>query len=119
MQVAVALEALDVMEAEPEHRERLGRNAAQLRDGIASLGFDTLGSQTQIVPVLIGPDELTVMFWKGLWEEGIFTTPALPPGVPHGQSIIRTSVNANHTPEQIGCLLEAFATVGRGLGVIG
>jgi glycine C-acetyltransferase len=39
--------------------------------------------------------------------------------VPAGQSIIRTSVNANHTPEQIGRLLEAFATVGRGLGVIG
>lgn len=119
MQVAVALEALEIMDTEPEHRERLTRNAEQLREGIGSLGFDTLGSETQIVPVLIGPDELTVMFWKGLWEEGIFTTPALPPGVPRGQSIIRTSVNANHTPEQIGRLLEAFATVGRGLGVIG
>ncbi len=118
MQVAVALEALEIMENEPDHRERLARNATQLREGIGSLGFDTLGSQTQIVPVLIGPDELTVMFWKGLWEEGIFTTPALPPGVPPGQSIIRTSVNANHTPEQIDRLLEAFATVGRGLGVI-
>ena len=119
MQVAVALEALEIMDTEPEHRERLTRNAEQLREGIGALGFDTLGSETQIVPVLIGPDELTVMFWKGLWEEGIFTTPALPPGVPQGQSIIRTSVNANHTPEQIGRLLEAFATVGRGLGVIG
>jgi 8-amino-7-oxononanoate synthase len=119
MQVAVALEALNIMEAEPEHRQRLRANAAQLREGLSALGFDTLGSQTQIVPVLIGPDELTVIFWKGLWEAGIFTTPALPPGVPAGQSIIRTSVNANHTPEQIERLLEAFATVGRGLGVIG
>jgi 7-keto-8-aminopelargonate synthetase-like enzyme len=59
------------------------------------------------------------MFWRGLWDAGIFTTPALPPGVPAGQSIVRTSVNANHAPEQIGRLLEAFATVGRGLGVIG
>jgi 8-amino-7-oxononanoate synthase len=119
MQVAVALEALDVMDREPEHRERLHRNATQLRQGLNDLGFDTLGSETQIVPVLIGPDELTVVFWKGLWEAGIFTTPALPPGVPPGQSIIRTSVNANHTPEQIQRLLEAFATVGKGLGVIG
>jgi 8-amino-7-oxononanoate synthase len=119
MQVAVALEALNIMDTEPEHRERLHRNATQLRQGMADLGFDTLGSETQIVPVLIGPDELTVVFWKGLWEAGIFTTPALPPGVPPGQSIIRTSVNANHTPEQIERLLEAFATVGRGLGVIG
>jgi 8-amino-7-oxononanoate synthase len=119
MQVAVALEALDIMETEPQHRERLQRNATQLRRGLTDLGFDTLGSETQIVPVLIGADELTVVFWKGLWEAGIFTTPALPPGVPPGQSIIRTSVNANHTPEQIERLLEAFATVGRGLGVIG
>jgi 8-amino-7-oxononanoate synthase len=119
MQVAVALEALNIMETEPVHRERLHRNATQLRQGLRALGFDTLGSETQIVPVLIGPDELTVVFWKGLWEAGIFTTPALPPGVPPGQSIIRTSVNANHTPEQIERLLEAFATVGKGLGVIG
>jgi len=119
MQVAVALEALEIMETEPEHRERLHRNAAQLRQGLSDLGFDTLGSETQIVPVLIGSDELTVIFWKGLWEEGVFTTPALPPGVPPGRSIIRTSVNANHTPQQIGRLLEAFANVGRGLGVIG
>ncbi|MDQ3794630.1 MAG: pyridoxal phosphate-dependent aminotransferase family protein [Actinomycetota bacterium] len=119
MQVAVALEALNVMETEPEHRERLQQNATQLREGLSALGFDILGSETQIVPVLIGPDELTVVFWRGLWETGIFTTPALPPGVPPAQSIIRTSVNANHTPEQIGRLLEAFAAVGRGLGVIG
>jgi 8-amino-7-oxononanoate synthase len=119
MQVAVALEALNIMETEPEHRERLQENATQLRKGLSALGFDTLGSETQIVPVLIGPDELTVTFWRGLWEAGIFTTPALPPGVPPGQSIIRTSVNANHTPQQIERLLEAFATVGRGLGVIG
>jgi 8-amino-7-oxononanoate synthase len=119
MQVAVALEALNIMETEPEHRERLQENATQLRRGLSALGFDTLGSETQIVPVLIGPDELTVTFWRGLWEAGIFTTPALPPGVPPGQSIIRTSVNANHTPQQIEHLLEAFATVGRGLGVIG
>jgi 8-amino-7-oxononanoate synthase len=118
MQVAVALEALNIMETEPEHRKRLRDNATQLREGLSALGFDTLGSETQIVPVLIGPDELTVIFWKGLWEAGIFTTPALPPGVRPGQSIIRTSVNANHTPEQIERLLEAFATVGRGLGVI-
>jgi 7-keto-8-aminopelargonate synthetase-like enzyme len=60
-----------------------------------------------------------VLFWKALWEEGIFTTPALPPGVPTGQSLIRTSVNANHSPEQIDRLLEVFAGVGKHLGVIG
>ncbi len=71
------------------------------------------------MPVLVGPDELTLVFWKALWEAVIFTTPALPPSVPVGQSIIRTSVNADHTPEQIERLLEVFAGVGQYLGVIG
>jgi 8-amino-7-oxononanoate synthase len=119
MQVAVTLEALRIMETEPEHRERVRKNAAHLRGGIADLGFDTLGSQSQIVPVLVGPDELTVVFWKALWDAGIFTTPVLPPGVSANGSLIRTSVNANHTPEQIERILEGFAAVGSRLGVIG
>ena len=77
-----------------------------------------MGSQSHIVPVLVGPDELTAIFWKMLWEEGIFTTPALPPSVPVDRSIIRTSVNADHTPEQVERLLEAFASIARRLGVI-
>ncbi|HEX2097513.1 MAG TPA: pyridoxal phosphate-dependent aminotransferase family protein [Rubrobacteraceae bacterium] len=118
MQVAAVLKALEVMETEPHHRERLWRNVAQLKRGMDDLGFDTLGSESQIVPVLIGPDELTALFWKMLWEEGIFTTPAVPPSVPKDRSIIRTSVNADHTPEQLELLLEAFAGIGQRLGVI-
>jgi len=82
------------------------------------LGFDTLGSETPIVPVLVGEDERALAFWKGLWDEAVFTTPALPPGVPPGHSIIRTSVNANHTDDQLDRLLSAFETVGKRLGVI-
>ena len=118
MQMAAALEALEIMDAEPEHREKLWRNVAQLRNGMDELGFDTLGSETPIVPVLVGGDELAMAFWKGLWDDGVFTTPALPPGVPIGQSIIRTSVNANHTPEQLDRLLSSFGRIGRSLGVI-
>lgn len=118
MQVAAVLKALDIMETESHHREKLWQNVAQLKRGMNSLGFDTLGSESQIVPVLIGSDELTVIFWKMLWEEGIFTTPALPPSVPKDRSIIRTSVNADHASEQIERLLEAFAGIGRRLGVI-
>lgn len=118
MQVAAALKALEIMETEPEHRERLWQNVALLKHGLDALGFDTLDSQSHIVPVLVGPDELTAIFWKMLWEEGIFTTPALPPSVPVDRSIIRTSVNADHTPEQVERLLEAFASIARRLGVI-
>jgi 8-amino-7-oxononanoate synthase len=119
MQVAAVLGALEIMETEPHHREKLWQNVAQLKRGMDSLGFDTLGSESQIVPVLIGPDELAALFWRMLWEEGIFTTPAVPPSVPPARSIIRTSVNANHTSEQIERLLETFARIGQRLGVIG
>lgn len=115
-QVATALKALEVMSTEPRHRKKLWQNVERLRRGINGLGFDTLGSETPIVPVLVGPDELTVLFWRALWEEGIFTTPALPPGVPSGRSLIRTSVNADHTPEQIDRIVEAFAKTGERLG---
>jgi 8-amino-7-oxononanoate synthase len=118
MQVATALKALEIMEHEPEHRGRLWENVRRLHAGLSSLGFDTMGSETQIVPVLIGPDETTVAFWAALWEAGVFTTPALPPGVPPGQGLIRTSVNANHRPEHMDRLLEAFAGVGRALGAV-
>ena len=118
MQMAAALQALDIMESEPWHRERLWANVRRLRGGMQALGFDTLGSETPIVPVVIGPDELTVAFWRGAWDAGVFTTPALPPSVPADQAIIRTSVNANHTPEQLDRLLAVFGQVGRQLGVI-
>ncbi len=118
MQMAAALSALDIMEGESQHRERLWHNVERFRNGMQNLGFDTLGSETPIVPVLVGEDDRTLAFWKGLWDAGVFTTPALPPGVPQGQAIIRTSVNANHTDEQLERLLAAFEKVGKGLGVI-
>ena len=68
MQVAVTLKALDIMETEPGHRSKLLEKASRLREGFNSAGFETLGSQTPIVPVLVGPDELTVIFWKALWK---------------------------------------------------
>ena len=118
MQMAAALEALEILETEPWHRERLWQNVRLLHDGMDALGFDTLGTETPIVPVLVGPDDLTIHFWRAAWDAGVFTTPALPPSVPAGRAIIRTSVNANHTPEQLERLLGVFASVGRMLGVI-
>ena len=118
MQMAAALKALEIMEAEPEHRDTLWGNVRRYHQGMTECGFDTLGTETPIVPVLIGDDDTAMMFWKGLWGEKIFTTPALPPAVPVGQSIIRTSVNANHTAEHIDRIIDAFAKVGKELGVV-
>lgn len=118
MQMAAALEALEIMDSEPQHREQLWRNVEKLLTGMQKLGFNTLNTSSPIVPVLVGSDELAMHFWRGLWDAGVFATPALPPAVPVGEAIIRTSVNATHTDEQLDALLEAFAQVGRRLGVI-
>lgn len=116
--VAAALAALRIMRSEPEHRETLWRNVTFIRRNLLSMGFDLLGSETPIVPVLAGDDETAIRFWKGLWAERIFTTPSLPPAVPQGMSLIRTSYNSAHSQEHLERVLDAFGKVGRALGVI-
>ena len=115
---AGVLAALDVMIAEPERRDRLWENTRQLHDGLRSLGFDIGPSQTPIVPVLIGPLEKTFLFWRKLFDAGVFTNPVVPPAVPPSECRLRTSLMATHTPEQIDFALETFARLGKELGVI-
>lgn len=115
---AGVLAALEVLQDEPDRRERLWDNARRLQDGFTSLGFDIGPTTTPIVPVLIGPLETTFVFWRKLYDAGVFTNPVVPPAVPPSQCRLRTSVMATHTPEQIDHALEAFATIGKELGVI-
>ncbi len=115
---AATLEALRIMRSEPHHRERMWKNVNFMRDNLLALGFDLLGSNSPIIPVLAGDDDTALNFWKRLWEEKIFTTPSLPPAVPKGKSIIRTSYNGAHTQAQLDQALSAFEKVGRELGVI-
>ncbi len=107
------LACLDVLEQEPERRERLWQNAAYLRAGLQSLGFDTAGSETPIIPVATGHMEHTFVFWRALFDAGVFTNPVLPPAVPENNCRLRTSVMATHTTDQLDAVLDAFARVGR------
>jgi 8-amino-7-oxononanoate synthase len=116
--VATVLACLEVMEREPERRERLWDNAGYLRGGLQSLGFDTAESETPIIPVSTGHMEHTFIFWKALFDAGVFTNPVLPPAVPESACRLRTSVMATHTREQLDQVLDAFARVGRHLGII-
>lgn len=115
---AATLEALRIMRSEPEHRERMWKNVNFMRENLLSLGFNLLGSNSPIIPVLVGDVDTAIRFWRGLWDMKIFTTPSVPPAVPEGQSIIRTSYNGAHKPEHLEKALEAFEQVGRALGVI-
>lgn len=115
---AGVLAALDVLQSEPERREALWRNTKRLADGLKSLGFDIGPSTTPIVPVLIGPLDKTLVVWRQLFDGGVFTNPVVPPAVPPSQCRLRASVMATHTAEQVDFALEAFAAVGKSVGVI-
>jgi 8-amino-7-oxononanoate synthase len=115
---AGVLAALRVMQDEPDRRDRLWANAKRLSEGFQSLGFDIGPTETPIIPVLIGPLDKTFVFWRKLYDAGVFTNPVVPPAVPPSQCRLRTSVMATHSADQIDEALEAFAKIGRELGVI-
>lgn len=116
--IAAAIAALDVIETEPERREQLWANTRRMQDGLRSLGYDIGGSETPIVPVVIGELERMLVFWKELFDAGIFTNPVTPPAVPENSCRIRISVMATHTSEQIDAVLEVFAAAGKKMAVI-
>jgi 8-amino-7-oxononanoate synthase len=115
---AGVLAALGILQREPERRECLWNNTRRLQHGLRSLGFEIGPTRTPIVPVLIGPLEKTFLFWRKLFEAGVFTNPVVPPAVPPSQCRLRTSLMATHTAQQIDHALEVFARLGKELGVI-
>jgi len=110
--------ALDVIENEPERRERLWENAARMKRELTALGFDTGQSETPIIPVILGDDQLTFKFVKSLRRRGVFANAAISPAVPEGRALIRTSYMATHTSKHLDWVLSAFQKVGKQLGVI-
>jgi 8-amino-7-oxononanoate synthase len=116
--IAAALAALEVIETEPQRRVQLWNNTRRMQDGLKNLGYDIGGSETPIVPVVIGELERMMVFWKELFDAGIFTNPVTPPAVPENSCRIRISLMATHTPEQIDTVLEAFAVAGKKMAVI-
>jgi 8-amino-7-oxononanoate synthase len=107
-QAAAAGEALRVMREEPEHRERLLANADHFRAGLRALGLDFWNSPTPGLPVVLGDKEKCYRVWQHLWEQGYFTVMAIAPGVAPGKDLIRTSVTALHTFEQLDGFLTAL-----------
>jgi 8-amino-7-oxononanoate synthase len=114
--VATVLACLDVIEREPERRVRLFENADYLRRGLQAMGFDTVSSETPIIPVVTGEMERTFAFWRALFDAGVFTNPVLPPAVPENSCRLRTSVMATHSREQLDQVLDAFTRVRAELG---
>ena len=116
--VAAASKALDIVEREPERRKQLWENARYFKRELDALGLDTGESSSPVVPVVIGTDEGAFRAVVRLQELGVFANPVVSPAVPQGRAMIRTSCIATHTHEHLDRALEAFAQMGRELGLI-
>jgi len=108
---AAALAALEVLEAEPERVDRVNAVADRMREAYRELGFDVGESRTPIVPIIAGKPMDAMMLWKAVFEGGVYTNVAIPPAVPEGKSLLRTSYMATHTDEQMDEVLQVFARV--------
>jgi len=101
--------SLELMQAEPQHLERLWKNTARYRKVLHDLGLDIWGSETPAIPIVLGSKELAYRFWQSLMEKGIFTVMSIAPAVPPGKDLIRTSISAMHSDEQLDRIAEAMA----------
>jgi glycine C-acetyltransferase len=115
---ATSLAALDLIERSDDLRDRLASNAQRFRAAMTELGFALSGDGHPIVPVMIGDAALAATMADALLDAGVYVVGFSYPVVPQGTARIRTQMSAAHTPEQIDRAVDAFATVGRRLGVI-
>ena len=103
------IEVFNILETESVHREKLLRNIAHVTQGLEALGFDTLGSTTAIVPVLI-PDERKLRgICRDLHEAGLYVTPVTFPAVARGRARLRLSISSSHETEDLDRLLGELA----------
>ena len=115
---AAAMAALELLIAEPWRVDKLVENANHMREGFTKLGFKVIDGQTGIVPVVIGDDERTFLFWRKLFDAGVFTNAFISPGVPPGMAMLRTSYMTTHELEHLDKILELFEVFGKELGII-
>ena len=105
---AAALEALRIVRAEPELRTRLLQQATEVRTKLAAQGWNVSHSTSQIIPVVIGEPERTISFASELQRRGLYVPGIRPPSVPTGESLLRISLTAAHTPAMLERLLAEF-----------
>lgn len=111
-------EAIQLVQEEPERRQRLLHQSALFREQLQIAGFDTYASETQIVPIRIGSNEDALLFSEALQEVGIAAIAIRPPTVQENDARIRLTVTANHTESELKEAANQLIRVGRSLGVI-
>lgn len=102
------LETLKILKQEPERVDRVRANAAFLREGLQSLGYDTGLSQTAVIPVMLNDDRRTALFARKLRDYDVLVSPVLFPAVTQGSARLRLCVTAAHTLDHLHFALDAF-----------
>ena len=115
---ATCLAAIDVLEGEPQLIERLWDNTRFFKAGLQQLGFNTGASESPITPVIVGDAGRAMTLSDRLFERGVFAQGIGFPTVAVDKARVRTIVTATHTREELQFALDAFAQVGRELGLI-
>jgi glycine C-acetyltransferase len=116
---ASALQAVRVIEREPQRVERLRENTRYFRERITEAGFNPLPGETPIVPIIVGETALAIQMSDLLLEQGVFVTGFGFPVVPQGQARVRCQLSAAHTKDQLDFAVEAFGRAGRKAGLGG
>ena len=110
--VATSIAALDVLSKEPDRRKRLWDNSQRLFDGLRALGLETGTDVVSPVIAVKMPDELTTIAkWNALFEAGVYVNMAVPPGTPNRLCLLRCSVSAAHSFDDIDRIVEIFEKV--------
>ncbi len=111
-------QALKIVEQEPDRRAYLLKEAGEFRRVLNGAGLDTLGSETQIVPVLVGDNARTLEFARRLREQGLMAVALRPPTVPPGRARVRFSLCAAHSPEDVARAREIIVRLAREMGLV-
>lgn len=116
--LASAITAIEILEEAPYLIKKLWENRDYLVNGLKANGFNTMGCETPIIPILIGKAEKALKMSEDLFEQGIYAPAIRPPTVPEGTCRLRLTVMAAHTKEDLDIALMAFEKVGKGLNII-
>ncbi len=116
--VAAVLASIEIMETEPERIKHLWEMTALALNGFKSAGFDTGKSETPIIPLFIRDDIKALKLTQELLKEGVFVNPVVSPAVPKEDCLIRYSLMATHSKEQVEISIEKITKVAKALGVL-
>ncbi|HAG8030294.1 TPA: aminotransferase class I/II-fold pyridoxal phosphate-dependent enzyme [Escherichia coli] len=109
--IATVRSSLRTIATQPELRQKLMDNANHLYDGLQKLGYELSSHISPVVPVITGSKEEGLRIWRELISLGVYVNLILPPAAPAGITLLRCSVNAAHSREQIDAIIQAFATL--------